>query len=124
MPFWYLASPYSKYEGGIEAAFEMACKATAELIRRKVPVYSPIAHTHPIAIHGGLDPLDHEIWLPADSPMMKAAHGLIVWKAEGWRESHGIAFEIAEFASDGKPIVLIDPDNFAEEIEKKLRAAA
>jgi hypothetical protein len=124
MSFYYLATPYSKYEGGIEAAFEMACQATAELIRRKIPVYSPIAHTHPIAVHGGIDPLDHGIWLLADQPMMKAASALIVWKAEGWRESRGITHEIAEFASDGKPIVMIDPENAAEEIERKLKAAA
>lgn len=56
MSYWYLASPYSKYPAGIEAAFQDICKQTALLIRHKIPVYSPIAHTHPVAIHGEIDP--------------------------------------------------------------------
>ena len=53
-------------------------RAAAVLIRQGIRVYSPIAHTHPIAIHGGIDPLDHKIWLPADAPFMHGAVGLIV----------------------------------------------
>ena len=45
--FWYLASPYSKYPEGTQAAFEMACWQAGLLIRAGVPVFSPIAHSHP-----------------------------------------------------------------------------
>jgi len=106
--FWYLATPYSKYPDGIEAAFVAAAKAAARLIAAGVPVYSPIAHTHPIAIHGGMDPLDHKIWLPADMPMMTAAHGLLVAKLLTWDKSYGIAIEIGEFARSGKPIEYLE----------------
>lgn len=105
--FWYVATPYSKYPRGLDAAFEDACKATASLLRMGINVYSPIAHTHPIAKHGGIDPLDHSIWLPADAPMMDAAEGLIVVKMEGWDESYGISEEIKAFRTAGKPIIYV-----------------
>lgn len=106
--YWYLASPYSKYPDGLDAAFRHVCRATAHLIKNKVRVYSPIAHTHPVAIHGGVDPLDHNIWLPADEPMMRAAHGLIICKMETWRDSYGIGVEIETFKEMGRPVVYMD----------------
>lgn len=113
--FWYLATPYSKYPGGIEDAFRAACRFTGKLIERGIPVYSPIAHTHPVAIHSKMDPFDHSIWLPADEPMMRAAHGLIVMTMEGWDTSKGIAHEIAEFGSSGKVIVYLEPSELDHE---------
>lgn len=113
--FWYLASPYSKYPEGLEKAFEDVCAAACELIRHGIKVYSPIAHTHPVAIHGGEDPLDHGIWLPADLPFMDAASGLIVLKMPGWDESVGIRYEIRRFAEQLKPIRYLDfPISIAE----------
>lgn len=110
MSYFYLATPYSKWKGGIEDAFELACRETARLVKAGVPVYSPIAMTHPVAKHGGMDPLDHSIWLPADRPMMDAAAGLIVLRAEGWEQSFGIAEEIKVFHAAGKPVMFIDPE--------------
>jgi len=107
--FWYLATPYSKYPGGLDAAFRLACEETARLIKADVPVYSPIAHSHPVAVAGDMDPLDHSVWLPADKPMMDAASGLIVLEADGWRESYGMACEIEAFRAAGKPIVHMTP---------------
>lgn len=109
MSYWYLATPYSKYPGGLEAAFVLACKATADLIRAGVRVYSPIAHTHPVALHGEIDPYDHGIWLPADQPFMDAAKGVIVLRAETWEQSYGIKCEIAAFEAAGKPVIYMDP---------------
>jgi hypothetical protein len=106
--YWYLATPYSKYPDGIEEAFMLACRAAADLIRAGVRVYSPIAHTHPVALHGVLDPYDHKIWLPADAPFMHNACGLIVLRAESWDASYGIAEEIKEFRRAGKPIIYMD----------------
>lgn len=108
-PFWYLATVYSRHPDGIDAAFADACRITAGFIRAGVRVYSPIAHTHPIAVHGGLDPLDHSIWLPADQPFMDHACGLIVCRMPGWEDSKGIAHEIAAFRAAGKPVVYFDP---------------
>lgn len=109
MSYWYLATVYSKHPDGIDAAHVMACRAAADLIRAGIPVFSPIAHTHPIAIHGAIDPLDHSIWLPADAPMMAGARGLIVYCSEGWRDSYGIGEEIKAFTTAGKSIVHMTP---------------
>lgn len=109
MSYFYLATPYSKYHLGIEEAFQAACRETALLLRAGVPTFSPIAHTHPIAMHGDINPLDHEIWLPADRPLMDAAEGLIVCQMQGWDESYGIGVEIATFKEAGKPIFYMTP---------------
>lgn len=109
MSFFYLATPYSKYPAGIEEAFKLACRAAGMLIKAGVPVYSPIAHMHPVAIQTGLDPKAHDIWLPADRPFMIAARALVVLRAESWECSYGIGEEIKEFASMGKPIHYFDP---------------
>lgn len=106
----YLATPYTKYkDGDIDAAFRDAAKLAAQLLRAGIKVYSPIAHTHPIAIHGKIDPLDHKIWLPFDEAMMDACDVLIVAEMEGWRESKGIAHEVAVFKLAAKPIFHLDP---------------
>lgn len=116
MSFYYLATPYSKFPGGLEEAFKLACRETALLIRAGVRVYSPIAHMHPVAIHGEIDPLDHAIWLPADEPMMHAAKGLIVNMAESWGISYGIREEIKAFAAMGKPIIYMTTGELPAEL--------
>lgn len=109
MRYFYLASPYSKYPHGLGAAHRLACGNAALLVIAGVKVYSPIAHTHPVAIHGGIDPCDHTIWLPADAPFMHHAFGLIVLRAQGWAESRGVTEEIVVFEQARKPIVYMAP---------------
>lgn len=106
--FWYIATPYSKHSAGIVAAFEDAARLTARLINAGHAVFSPIAHSHPVAILGGIDPLDHKIWLAIDEHMMRAADALLVADMDGWRESDGVAHEIAFFVSSGKPVLYLD----------------
>lgn len=108
-PLLYLASPYSKYVDGLEAAFIEAAKAAASLIREGYRVYSPICHSHPLAVYGGLDALDHAMWLDQDEPLMDAAAGIIALTLEGWQDSVGVAYEINRFVSMKKPIVLMVP---------------
>ena len=68
--FWYMASPYSLYHEGLEAAFVHASKYAARLIMARIPVHCPICHTHPIAAFGELDPRD-PLWLEADRPFIQ-----------------------------------------------------
>lgn len=107
--YWYLATPYSKYPRGLEEAFQEACRQSAVLIKAGIRAYSPIAHTHPIAVAGGMDPLDHGIWLPADRPFMDGAQGLIVCKMDGWSASYGIGEEVKVFVAAGKPVIYMEP---------------
>lgn len=105
----YLATPYTKYPDGPEQAFRDAASLAARLLRIGLKVYSPIAHTHPIAVYGNIDPLDLSIWLPFDEAMMIAADVLIVAHMAGWKESRGIAHEIQFFEESHKPIFDLEP---------------
>jgi nucleoside 2-deoxyribosyltransferase len=92
-------------------AFRDASKLTAQLLRAGLKVYSPIAHTHPVAIYGELDPLDHGIWLPFDAAIMDKADALLVAHMDTWDKSFGIAHEINVFKAADKPIYHLDPDS-------------
>lgn len=105
--YWYLATPYSKYPRGIEAAFWDACAVAGRLLSEGVHTYCPIAHTHPIAEYGGLDHYSHALFLPLDEQMMEHAHGIIVVMMPGWHESKGIAHELEWFETRGRPSIHI-----------------
>jgi hypothetical protein len=106
---FYLAMPYSKYPGGLEEAFKLASREAGLLLLAGVPVYSPIAHFHPIAMHAWIDPFDYKIWLPANEPMIARSDALIVLRAESWSKSFGMAEEIKAFEAACKPIFYMDP---------------
>lgn len=108
-PLVYLGTPYTKYADGIEAAFVDAAQLSAALLKRGVKLYSPIVFSHPLAVHGHLDPLDHAIWLPFDQAMMDAAAAMAVGMLPGWSDSFGVQHEIDVFRKAGKPIHYVDP---------------
>jgi hypothetical protein len=105
----YLGTPYTKYADGIEAAFQDAAALAAQLLVRGVKVYSPIAHTHPIAVWGNLDPRAHDIWLPFDQAMMNRSDAMVIGKLAGWDTSYGVEFEREFFKRAGRPIFTIHP---------------
>jgi len=100
----YVATPYSKYEEGLDVAHKHACTVTGELLKFGINAYSPIAYTHQIAQHANIDPLDHQFWMRVDKPFMQKADALIVVQMDGWMESLGVNMEIMEFREAGKPI--------------------
>lgn len=106
---WYLATVYTSHPGGLESAFRMAARATARLFEQGVTAYSPIAHGHPLSVHGGLDPSDHALWMAYDRLMMARTDGLVVHTSEGWAGSKGIGIERKFFREHGKPIFYLDP---------------
>ena len=109
VPLIYLASPYSKYPTGLEMAFRDVSALAGKLLAAGLKVYSPIAHTHPIAIYSNLDPYDHKIWLPFDAAIMGKADVLLVAHMATWDKSFGIAHEIDVFKAAGKPVLHLDP---------------
>lgn len=109
MSYWYLATPYSKYPHGKQAAFEEACRQAALLLKAGIHTFSPIAHSHPIAVAGNL-PLGHEFdWLGFDMTFIQHARGMIIGEMEGWSESYGIGEELKEFRRLAKPIINMIP---------------
>ena len=109
----YVGTPYTKYPAGIEAAFVDACKLMARLLKAGLRVYGPISHTHPIAIHGGIDPLDLGVWLPFDAAMMHKADAMIVAMMTGWENSTGVMHEIDAFVRASKPIAYLEPSDLS-----------
>lgn len=107
--FWYLATPYTKYPYGVEAAFQLAARNAGILARKGVPIFSPIAHTHPLAMAASLDPLNGDFWLKLDEPMMHAAYGLVMLMAESWELSNGMKVELEIFQKAKKPVIWMKP---------------
>lgn len=108
--FWYLGSPFTNYADGPETAFIEITKIAARLAWMDIKVFAPIILTYPMAIHGGLDPFNHEFWMDFDKPMMDAANGLIIAMMQSWEKSQGIKFEIDEFEAATKPVFYLDPE--------------
>jgi len=104
----YLATPYTRFPRGIEAAFKEACQLTARLVKTGIAVYSPIVNGHPLAIHGNIDPLDQEFWGKFNVPMLYVCRTLIVAHMDGWEASTGIAEEIRFFEERGRSIFDLD----------------
>lgn len=111
MSYVYLASPYTPHRGeSIEARVDEACKAAASLMRSGLAVFSPIVHSHYIADHLAPEKrLDHEFWMRQDLAILKSASQLFVLTLPGWRESKGVAREIAAARAVNIPIIYIDP---------------
>ena len=112
-PLIYLATPYSRYSGGLQIAFEEACKLAGRLIINGLTLYCPIAHTHPIAFYGQINPLDAKLWYRVNEPYIKAASAIIAAEFPGWKDSDGMKVEMDAFALAGKPIYYINPNSLA-----------
>lgn len=107
-PLVYLATPYTKYTAGIDAAFRDAAALAAKLLMLGVRVYSPISHCHPMSQYGGIDPKDHSIWLSYQEALMAKADALLVAQLLGWRESYGVDHEVKFFSRARKPVFYLD----------------
>ena len=93
-PLVYLACPYSHHDPAVRLQrFEAANKAAAKLMSEGIMIFSPISHTHPIALAGCL-PLGWEFWRAYDRAFLGHSHKIIVLKLDGWRESVGIKGEL------------------------------
>lgn len=113
-PLAYLATPYSRYPGGVREAFEEACRITAKLWLAGTKVVSPIVHFHSVKTIGAVSfpshEEDHAFWLQADEAMMRVCDVLIIAHLETWEVSKGIAMEVDYFAKAGRPIFDLDPE--------------
>ena len=105
----YLASPYSSDDTTIrDGRFEAVCREAAILMSEGVHIYSPIAHTHPIAMRGDL-PTGWEFWESYDRAMIEASAEVWVLMLDGWHASRGVVAEIRIAEEMGKRVRFIDP---------------
>lgn len=106
-PLYYMASVYTQFPKGLEQAYIEASKSAAMLLKRGLNVFSPIAHSHPIALYGGIDKIDHDFWMRLDIAILDECAGLLVVMMPGWRESKGIAAEIKHARETGKSVTFL-----------------
>lgn len=105
----YLASPYSHPDAAVrEERFETICAVSAKLMGRGVHLYSPIAHTHPIAVRGEL-PTGWDYWEQFDRKLLAACGELWICMMPGWEQSKGIGGEKAIARELGLPIRYLTP---------------
>jgi nucleoside 2-deoxyribosyltransferase len=96
----YLASPYSHRYGYIrERRFVEVSQKAAKLMEDGFLVFCPIAHSHPIEIHGMPRRMPGDWWLRQDFAILSKCDELLVYKMPGWDKSYGVAKEI-EFANN------------------------
>ncbi len=70
-------------------------------------VFSPIAHTHPIAAYDL--PGDWAFWRRYDRAMLQRCDELAVLQLDGWEESIGVQAEIAIAKDLNLPVRFITP---------------
>ena len=105
---FYLCSPYTHADRNVrEYRFREACRAAAALLRRGVPIFCPIAHSHVIARYGV--PTTWEFWQHVDREYLRHCQALIVLRLPGWRDSVGVQAERELARRWGIPVIEIDP---------------
>jgi len=106
----YLASPYSHPDMRVVLErFDAVCRVAAIMMSRGEFVFSPIAHTHPIAVVGDL-PKGFDYWQTYDHMMLDMCGGVAVLTIDGWKQSVGVADEIRYANSIGLPVRHIGED--------------
>lgn len=104
----YLATPYSHESHEIrELRFVRACIVAGQLMKQGLTVFSPIAHTHPIAVRCEL-PTGWDFWERYDREHIAACSEVLVVKMEGWDRSKGVAAEIEIANALGKRVAYME----------------
>ena len=100
----YLACPYSHKNGTIRhQRFIEANDIAAQLMKQGHHVFSPISHTHPIAIQCDL-PLGFDFWEEYDTCFIGWCDEVFVLRLNGWAESKGVKAEIKIATKLKKPV--------------------
>ena len=99
----YLASPYSGTEAQQIERYEQVCQTAADIIRMGYIVFSPIAHSHGIAVHGGLNG-DHDTWKKQNLAWLEWCNEVWVVNMPGWDTSKGVKWEMITARLMGKHV--------------------
>ena len=99
----YLATPYSHSDPAVrQARFEAVTKAAGELIAQGHHVFSPITHSHPIALACPDTPTDHEFWWKFNKAWIDWCDEVWILIIDGCDESLGANKEMAYARWSGK----------------------
>lgn len=106
MSFIYLAQPYTHKDESVRAArFRIAERMTALYTDFQEIIYSPIVHSHRMAIVYSL-PSTADYWEKANTAFLEHASAIRVLEMPGWEKSAGLAYE-TEWWKTNRPNVPI-----------------
>jgi hypothetical protein len=94
----------------MESRFDSICRIAGQLMQAGHVVFSPIAHTHPIAVRCEL-PRTWDYWEKFDREHIARCDKMTVVMLDGWSTSKGIKAEIEIAEELGKPIIYIKPES-------------
>lgn len=103
----YLASPYSKYPKGREAAYREVCKKAAALMETGVDVFCPIAHSHSIEQEGMTEIHSGDFWLKQDFAILDKCDAVYVYMMDSWQDSYGVTKEIERAHRLSIPVIYL-----------------
>lgn len=105
----YLASPYSDPDPTVKLArFQMAQLYTAQQLRLKIPIFSPIVYGYQFEKDFNFAG-DAETWKHLNNAMLHACSEVHVLMLPGWRKSIGVAAETRLANIYNKPISYMVP---------------
>ena len=109
----YLAVPYTHKSRAVqEARFHAVNRAAAKLMLAGFHIFSPISHTHSIALDSKL-PTGYEFWMEYDTAILSMCGKLIVLMLDGWKVSVGVKDEIKQATKLGIPVEYL-PGSYAQ----------
>lgn len=114
----YLASPYSSPDKALQEYRFVAVAIAAGWVMNNYPdlkFFSPITHTHPIAMHCKL-PGHWEFWATYDQCMLSRCDEFWVLAIPGFKESTGVNAERKIAAELGLPIKFLVPNGTEYEL--------
>ncbi len=105
----YLASPYSHECDPVrELRFRQICEYAGYFMSMGYDIYSPIAHSHSIAVHSQL-PTDWQFWRNTCTKMISKCDEFWVLTMDGWATSIGVREETKIAKQMGKNIKHVSP---------------
>ena len=109
--FVYIACPYSHPNPLVrQRRYKAVTKAAAHLLAQGLIVYSPITHSHPMAMRADLP--DWEFWQKYDETFLLHSRMMVVLAIHGWEESRGVRAEMAFAALHSIPTFLLEPETY------------
>lgn len=147
--YLYLASPYSHEDASIRShRFSAISKLGFDLIRKGLNLFCPITQSHTLNDHryligadrtglydamsiyraeagklNNISPLGHDECMRVDYSFLKHAKGLIVAMLDGWKESQGVALEIAFARANNLPIYFLSPNGDLEDFVGSIKGS-
>lgn len=111
----YLAGPYSHPMESVRIErFERLSRFAGLMLANGFWVYSPISHSHPIAMECPELGLSWDAWRTLDLAMLARCDAMWVLMLPGWKESSGVSAEIESATAAQIPVAYVVEDLFTK----------